>query len=73
MVFGREATEREVSLLSALAQRAKEGFAASPESAAKLLTVGESPRAEGISVEEHAAWTVVANAVLNLDEFLVKQ
>jgi hypothetical protein len=56
-----------------LAQRAKEGFAVSPESAAKLLTVGESPRAEGISVEEHAAWTVVANAVLNLDEFLVKQ
>jgi hypothetical protein len=73
MVFGRRATEREVSLLSALAQRAKEGFAASPESAAKLLTVGESLRAEGISVEEHAAWTVVANAVLNLDEFLVKQ
>ena len=73
IVFGRAASEREVSLLSSLAQRAREGFVANAESAKKLLGVGESVRSEVIPIEEHAAWTVVANAVLNLDEFLVKQ
>jgi hypothetical protein len=73
MVFGRSASEREVALLSALAERARQGFVGSPERATTLLAVGESARSEGIPLAEHAAWTVVANAVLNLDEFLVKQ
>ena len=40
---------------------------------AALLAVGESPRDESLDMAEHAAWTVVANVVLNRDEFLTKE
>ena len=38
------------------------------DAAEKLLTVGESPRDEKLDPAELAAWAMVANAILNLDE-----
>ncbi|VTU01943.1 cytochrome c : Uncharacterized protein OS=Planctomyces brasiliensis (strain ATCC 49424 / DSM 5305 / JCM 21570 / NBRC 103401 / IFAM 1448) GN=Plabr_3596 PE=4 SV=1: PSCyt1: PSCyt2: Laminin_G_3: PSD1 [Gemmataceae bacterium] len=70
--LGRPATEREVALLSKLAESQLERFKAEPKKAAALLAVGESKRDESIPPAEHAAWAVVAATVLNLDEFLVK-
>ncbi|MCG3122885.1 MAG: hypothetical protein GIKADHBN_01289 [Phycisphaerales bacterium] len=40
--------------------------------AEKLLAVGESPRDTSLDPHEHAAWTMVCNAILNLDQTLVK-
>ncbi|MHC5210664.1 MAG: DUF1553 domain-containing protein [Planctomycetota bacterium] len=37
-----------------------------------LLSVGESPRAEGLDAAELAAWTLLANAALNLHETLTQ-
>ena len=48
----------------------KEEFAASPEDAKKLLSVGASGRDEKLDVVEHAAYTVVCSMLLNLDEVL---
>lgn len=73
LVFGRDATERELGLLTTLAERARAEFVLDNDRAGRLLAIGESRRLERIPVADHAAWTVVANAVLNLDEFLVKQ
>ncbi|MBI1373560.1 MAG: DUF1553 domain-containing protein [Phycisphaera sp.] len=42
------------------------------EGAAKLVTVGESKSDEKLDVSQLAAWTMVANLVLNLDEVLNK-
>ena len=42
------------------------------EDAKKLLTVGESKRDETLDVSEHAAWTMLANQLMNLDEVLNK-
>lgn len=43
-----------------------------PAAAARLLTVGESPRNEKLDAAELAAWTTVASVILNLDEVVNK-
>lgn len=43
------------------------------EAAKKLLSNGESKRDESLDVSEHAAWTIVASTVLNLDETLTRE
>jgi hypothetical protein len=40
--------------------------------ASGLLTVGESPRLEGLDQAELAAWTMIASAILNLDEAVTR-
>jgi hypothetical protein len=70
--LGREPRAREVPLLTRLAAEESERFRARPEEAKKLLSIGESPRLPSLPADEHAAWTVVANTILNLDDFLVK-
>jgi hypothetical protein len=47
-------------------------FAKDKASAEKLLKVGESPRDEKLDPAELAAWAMVANAVLNLDEVVTR-
>jgi hypothetical protein len=43
-----------------------------PESAEQLLSVGESERRAELDVTQLAAWTIVASAILNLDETITK-
>jgi hypothetical protein len=43
-----------------------------PDQADKLVSIGESKRDPSVPAAELAAWTMVANAVLNLDEALNK-
>jgi uncharacterized protein DUF1553/uncharacterized protein DUF1549/concanavalin A-like lectin/glucanase superfamily protein/cytochrome c len=43
------------------------------QAALKLLAVGESPRDPRLDAAEHAAWTMVASVILNLDETITKQ
>ena len=43
-----------------------------PEAATQLLGFGESKRDETLDAAEHAAWTVVASSILNLDETLTR-
>ena len=45
---------------------------ASPDDAAKLLKIGEAPRPERVDAPELAAWTMLCNQLLNLDEVLNK-
>ena len=68
----RPATTRETELLARLATAQLARFAADPTKADEYLKAGESPRDPAIPAPEHAAWTVVANTILNLDEFLVR-
>jgi len=43
-----------------------------PKAALKLLSVGEAPRNKQLDPAELAAWTMVANLILNLDETITK-
>ncbi len=44
-----------------------------PAEADKLLVIGESPKADALNPVEHAAMTMMANLMLNLDEAITKE
>jgi Protein of unknown function (DUF1553) len=69
-ILSRQASTDEQSVLLRGLERARGQYAAGPEEAAKLLSVGESPRDETLDTSEHAVWTGLCLAVLNLDETL---
>lgn len=73
LATAREPAARELSILRQLAERESETYRQHPDSAKKLLAVGESPVPAGIDAAELAAWTTVASAVLNLDETITKE
>jgi hypothetical protein len=68
----RLATGREVEILTQLYQKNLARFQSSPETAKEFLKVGESPRDESLDSSEHAAWMVVAQTIMNLDESLTR-
>ncbi len=69
-VLGRLPSAREERILLRGLHRSRDEFAEQPEQARLLLAVGESSRDESIDAVEHAAWTTLCLAVLNLDETL---
>ena len=69
----RRPDAKERGALTGLFTRQRARFAADPVSAKKLIAVGASPRGRERDAVELAAWTVVAQAVLNLDEVLTRR
>jgi hypothetical protein len=47
-------------------------FRANPKAAEKLLAVGEKPRNPKLSAVKLAAYALVANTILNLDEAIMQ-
>ncbi|MBI2477841.1 MAG: hypothetical protein HYV60_04110 [Planctomycetia bacterium] len=72
LATSRKLTEPELNLLSARLESLKQHYRQTPESAAKLLSIGESPRDEKLDAVEHAAYTGLCSLILNLDEALTK-
>lgn len=68
----RPASGREVEILTNLYQENLNRFQSAPETATEFLRVGESPRDESLDASEHAAWMVVAQTIMNLDESLTR-
>jgi hypothetical protein len=68
----REPVEAEVRVLSELYEGACERFGGREDEARRLATEPLGDLGEGLGVVEAAAWTVVANAMLNLDEMFLK-
>ena len=72
MVTSRVPTPQETAILSkSLASHLRE-YRSDPNAAKAMLAVGEAPRLPSIDPAEYAAWTVVANLLLNLDEAITK-
>ncbi len=57
-------------ILSSAFNEEFEHYKKNPEAAAKLLAAGDSKRDESLNTAEHAAWTIVASMLLNLDEVI---
>ncbi len=70
--LARAATEREVERLIALYESELAHYRERPGDAAALATDPLGPLPEGVDAAEAAAWTAVANVLLNLDEFLTR-
>jgi hypothetical protein len=67
-VLSRSPDAREVGLLATALGKQKMLFEQRPEEARKVVQVGESVSRNVAPLEETAAWTMLANLVLNLDE-----
>ncbi len=72
-VLARVPAESELKPLIALYQETLATFSAAPERAAALIKNTEMPPPATIPPAELAAWTTVANVLLNLDETLMKR
>ena len=59
-------------ILSSAFNEEFEHYKKNPEAAAKLLATGDSKRDESLNTAEHAAWTIVASMLLNLDEVITR-
>jgi hypothetical protein len=73
LAAGRRPDKTEKRLLLDNLQTQLEYFRRHPQEAARLLTVGEKPYDTSLTVEELAAYSVVASLILNLDEVITKQ
>jgi hypothetical protein len=72
LCLGRPADDKQVAALIALYQSELKHYRDNAEPAKKIATdpIGAAP--EGMDVADLAAWTVVANVLLNLDGVLMK-
>ena len=72
LATGRPIQDREAAVLAKALARQKQRFQNDEKAAVKLLSVGESPRTDKVPATELAAWAMLANALLNLDEVLTR-
>jgi cytochrome c553 len=70
LTLSRSASTDESAILLASVARYRAKYAGEPDSAKKLLSVGASRRDTRIAPEEHAAWMLLAQTLMNTDEFL---
>jgi len=68
IVLARQPSERERTLLTNQLTGERAEFHRDPAAAKELLAVGDSPSNPSLDPFEHAAWTMIASLVLNLDE-----
>lgn len=73
LVLSRPAKPNEAELLRKSFERNVERYKKSPKDADLLLDQGESPLPRRVARTELAAWTNIANLILNLDEAVTKQ
>ncbi|MEO6436164.1 MAG: PSD1 and planctomycete cytochrome C domain-containing protein [Tepidisphaeraceae bacterium] len=73
LVLSRKPSEQERIVLLASLDRLKSEYAKDLPAAEKLLAVGESKRNDKLDPIEHAAYTGVCLAILNLDEAMTKE
>ncbi len=71
-VLNRTLTQGEINSLLADLQEFLAYYQANPDDARALISVGDSMADEQFDVAELAAWTMVCNQVLNLDEAINK-
>ncbi len=73
LATARRPNEQEVQVLGEILQSALDKYERKSIAAEKLLSVGESERDTSLSRSQHAAWTIVASTILNLDETLTRE
>jgi uncharacterized protein (DUF1786 family) len=71
--LSRNAREEEMAVISDLIAESRDRFTQSAESAAKLNQSGAVVVDSSLDANEVAVWTVIASAILNLDETITKR
>jgi len=73
LALARPPSRPEARAMESLHREMLAEYQAKPEAAEKLLSVGDAPRTAGADPVRLAAWTCVANAILNFDETITKE
>jgi hypothetical protein len=73
LVTARAPTSQEMKVLRDLAEAQTVEYKAKTKAADQILRVGESTADPKLNTTELAAWTMVASAILNLDEAITKE
>lgn len=73
LALSRPPAPDELEVLKRALERHQAVFRSAPDEAAKLLGFGESARDARLDVANHAAWTMVALSILNLDEAITQE
>ncbi|QEL20237.1 hypothetical protein PX52LOC_07329 [Limnoglobus roseus] len=71
-LLARSLTEKELPIVRESFEALKKDFVEKPDEAKKLISFGERKADAAFPVAELAAWTMVSNELLNLDEVLNK-
>jgi hypothetical protein len=71
--LGRHGSDAEIARLLALYEQARGRFSKDPEQAKKMTTIPLGPPPPGANLADLAAWTVVGNVLLNLDEMFMSR
>jgi len=69
----RKPDAQELGVLRESFAQQYEHYKANPEAAEQLVSAGSYPPPEDVDPIEHAAWTGIANALLNLDETITRE
>ncbi|MDF1657691.1 MAG: DUF1553 domain-containing protein [Verrucomicrobiales bacterium] len=72
LATAREPESGELATLLDIYEHSLSTYATAKEESHQLLSAGDSPRDETLPAGEHAAWTIVASMILNLDEVLTR-
>ena len=72
-VLGRPPSDAEQRVLSGVLDDIRRSYAADAASADAITRLGSTPRPNETPVMELAAWTGVANVILNLDETVTRE
>ena len=73
LVTARSPRPAEVTLLRAALDKHAANYRHRAGDAIALISAGESPRDPSLDPIEHAAYTAVANLLVNLDEVITKE
>ncbi len=73
LATARKPNDLERETMREVYQKALAKYLLAPDRAKELLKVGEAKRDESLPIAEHAAMTIVANLILNLDETLTRE
>jgi hypothetical protein len=73
LALARKPSAQETAVLCDLLSQQLVNYRNDRKAAGELLRVGESKADEGLDQAELAAWTIVASAILNLDETVTKE
>jgi hypothetical protein len=73
LCLARPAKSAEIETMLGLYKDALAEYEDEPRAAKQMATEPRGPLPDGLAVDKAAAWTVVANAMMNLDEFLTRE
>lgn len=73
IALSRPPRDQETKSLGSLYRKALKRFRSDPSKSEEFLAIGDLPRPTNVDAIEYASWTIVAQALLNLDETVTNE